>query len=505
MGSKVGVLGPDCSAYDVKEDRRNALQCSSSVLRRLPSNAPTLTHHPAAGKSADTLLLSNTNKAGSGATGRLWSAVQVRSYNAPLEFAQRTPPISRRHDAKHPKHGYQQHLGQGGSSSLTAEKQDSTLMRRAPAACKLFAVITSINLPTTQIKQLAAVPAELHWCTVVVGDAQGPSRDAFYLQLPKGAEKSVIYISADAQRSAQAASWAGAAMMPLLRWRHFGRKNIGFLYAMLNNASFIYDTDDDNPFMPDGQQVLKDWLSVLGSTRHQLQAWRSCAGVFNPYPHFRPSRFMWPRGFPLDAINDCSTVMENTARVPAHTVSAKSIAVVQSVANHDPDVDAIYRLTYNHLPISFESTTHRKNFFSSCYGKSSAAHVFSRREDARATRTEQEQYTRQSKAHASFCDGLTSKVDVLQSARALPAHVVAPFNAQSTLWAYSGFWGLLLPISVHGRVSDIWRSYVVQRVMADAGLTSHSPTRGWSSTAANTTTSPTCRPRITSIIDLARC
>ena len=104
------------------------------------------------------------------------------------------------------------------------------------------------------------------------------------------------------------------------------------------------------------------------------------------------------------------------------------------------------------------------------HGKSSAAHVFSRREDARATRKEQEQYTRQSKAHGSFCDGVTSKVDVLQSARVLPAHVVAPFNAQSTLWAYSGFWGLLLPISVHGRVSDIWRSYIMQRVMADAGL-----------------------------------
>ena len=95
MGSKVGVLGPDCSAYDVKEDRRNALQCSSSVLRRLPSNAPTLTHHPAAGKSADTLLLSNTNKAGSGATGRLWSAVQVR--HSSLRSAHR-----RYHDATMP-------------------------------------------------------------------------------------------------------------------------------------------------------------------------------------------------------------------------------------------------------------------------------------------------------------------------------------------------------------------------------------------------------------------
>lgn len=30
---------------------------------------------------------------------------------------------------------------------------------------------------------------------------------------------------------------------------------------------------------------------------------------------------------------------------------------------------------------------------------------------------------------------------------------------QPTLWA------LMLPVTVHGRVSDIWRGYVVQRIM----------------------------------------
>lgn len=29
-------------------------------------------------------------------------------------------------------------------------------------------------------------------------------------------------------------------------WRHFGRKNIGFLYAIEHGAEVIYDTDDDN-------------------------------------------------------------------------------------------------------------------------------------------------------------------------------------------------------------------------------------------------------------------
>jgi hypothetical protein len=32
-------------------------------------------------------------------------------------------------------------------------------------------------------------------------------------------------------------------------------------------------------------------------------------------------------------------------------------------------------------------------------------------------------------------------------------------------------WGLLLPITVHGRVSDIWRSYFTQSIMWHVGLT----------------------------------
>ena len=30
------------------------------------------------------------------------------------------------------------------------------------------------------------------------------------------------------------------------------------------------------------------------------------------------------------------------------------------------------------------------------------------------------------------------------------------------------FWGLLLPVTVHGRVSDIWRAYLTQKLLWDA-------------------------------------
>ena len=38
-----------------------------------------------------------------------------------------------------------------------------------------------------------------------------------------------------------------------------------------------------------------------------------------------------------------------------------------------------------------------------------------------------------------------------------PTGSYAPYNAQATLHLYPALWSLLLPMTVHGRVSDIWR------------------------------------------------
>ncbi len=89
------------------------------------------------------------------------------------------------------------------------------------------------------------------------------------------------------------------------------------------------------------------------------------------------------------------------------------IGVVQILANHDPDMDAMYRLT-RPLPVTFNVP--------------------------------------QSKA-------------IL-----IKRGTYAPFNAQSTLFFKSAFWGLLLPVTVHGRVTDIWRSYLMERIMEELDL-----------------------------------
>ena len=49
----------------------------------------------------------------------------------------------------------------------------------------------------------------------------------------------------------------------------------------------------------------------------------------------------------------------------------------------------------------------------------------------------------------------------------LPHHTLAPYNAQATMYFYDSFWALMLPMSLPGRVSDIWRAYFLQLPLTD--------------------------------------
>lgn len=58
-------------------------------------------------------------------------------------------------------------------------------------------------------------------------------------------------------------------------------------------------------------------------------------------------------------------------------------------------------------------------------------------------------------------------------ALSIPNDLMVPFNAQMTVWQSPSFLLLYLPTTVHGRVSDIWRSYFAQtvfKVMAECGV-----------------------------------
>lgn len=92
-------------------------------------------------------------------------------------------------------------------------------------------------------------------------------------------------------------------------------------------------------------------------------------------------------------------------------VSQQRCGVVQSLINKDSDVDAIFRLT-QYRDIYFDEKT-------PCI---------------------------------------------------LPAGVFCPFNTQNTVFYYESFWGLMIPSTTSFRVCDIWRSYIVQRLLWDLNL-----------------------------------
>ena len=52
----------------------------------------------------------------------------------------------------------------------------------------------------------------------------------------------------------------------------------------------------------------------------------------------------------------------------------------------------------------------------------------------------------------------------------IPSDKITPYNAQATIHFYNAFWALYLPITVSGRVSDIWRSFVAQALFKPLGI-----------------------------------
>jgi len=52
----------------------------------------------------------------------------------------------------------------------------------------------------------------------------------------------------------------------------------------------------------------------------------------------------------------------------------------------------------------------------------------------------------------------------------VPSDRITPYNAQATIHFYNAFWALYLPVTVAGRVSDIWRSFVAQALFKPLGL-----------------------------------
>ena len=182
--------------------------------------------------------------------------------------------------------------------------------------------------------------------------------------------------------------------------RSFSRKNFGFMHAFLAmNACAVWDFDDDN--------CPSDATSALLSQPDfgRPPFWlASELSVTNPYLLFGSPEHISPRGMPLEFLSkrEFPRLVEF-----AEKVQTDVIQVIQSL---EPDVDAVWRLLHaDQLPM-----------------------------------------------HWIQSPALTGQLVGIHPSN------MAPFNAQATMLSRRALSIAFLPSTVHGRVSDIWRSYIMQ-------------------------------------------
>ncbi len=233
-------------------------------------------------------------------------------------------------------------------------------------------VITTIFPPTPAIEAFAQMAG---YRLYVVGDKKTP-RD--------WSLAGVEFISAEQQNQLP------YGLISHLPWNHYCRKMIGYLRAIDDQAECIADTDDDN--------IPKPGWGFPEFNAENLRLEKS-PGFVNIYRFFTDQE-IWPRGLPLNLI---------TATDDLDAVIRKdrcNVGVWQGLADEDPDVDAVYRLTRN-KPCFFDE-----------------------------------------------------KEPVV-----LAKGVISPFNTQNTLFRKELFSLLYLPMTVTFRFTDILRGLVAQPIM----------------------------------------
>ena len=239
-------------------------------------------------------------------------------------------------------------------------------------------VITSINSPTKGVSEFSKMK---DWQLIVVSDQKTPT---------DWKHDNTLFFSVSDQAS------SGYHLADVLPWNHYCRKMMGYILAMRVRAQTIVDSDDDNIPKP-------QWN--VPPTRGYYQVANQDMGFLNVYQLFTDT-IIWPRGFPLDQIHKSVT-----NRIPPLSKSYIKLGIWQGLADGDPDVDAIYRLT-NNKPCFFEP-----------------------------------------------------KEPVV-----LGRGTLCPFNSQNTAFTREAFPLLYLPATVTFRFTDILRGYVAQPILWTKGL-----------------------------------
>ena len=180
---------------------------------------------------------------------------------------------------------------------------------------KTAIIVTSINAPRKALRQLALGSLQNNCNFIVIGDTKSPNDFAL---------SGCRFFDIDAQIK------TGFKFAEPCPTDHYARKNVGYLIAIRDGSSHILETDDDN--IPSKEFFTHRKKRVLTPV---LEA----NGWVNVYRYFTDS-LIWPRGFPLDAINN-SIIPFN--QIPVREVNCP---IQQGLADGNPDVDAIYRLLF---------------------------------------------------------------------------------------------------------------------------------------------------------------
>jgi len=251
----------------------------------------------------------------------------------------------------------------------------------------IFLVITSIaDDKHPVLNQIAKESKKNNVKLILIGDTKSPEK--FELN-------DCDFYSASRQTSLD------FKLAKTLPFKHYARKNIGYLLAMKQGAEIIIETDDDN--IP-----LKEFWMERELEKECYEIENGC--WVNVYKYFSEMN-IWPRGFSLEDLS---------REVPKLEIKRKNnCPIQQGLADENPDVDAIYRMTLP-LPINFNS-------------------------------------------NGNILLGRKS---------------ICPFNSQNTTWFKEAFPLMYLPSYCSFRMTDIWRSFVAQRVAweCDWGVLFHSAT-----------------------------
>jgi hypothetical protein len=183
---------------------------------------------------------------------------------------------------------------------------------------KSCVIITTINKPTeTIIKHINNKKYDI----IIVGDLKTPNDysdlECIYLDVKK--QKELFPELAD-----------------VIPYNHYCRKNLGYLYAIINKYDLIYETDDDNVPYDNFDNILLDILSSSNGGINNNDILECNNKWINVFKYFTNNSHIWPRGYPLSLIkSNQELTIEKSNYIPS---------IINGLVENDPDVDALFRL-----------------------------------------------------------------------------------------------------------------------------------------------------------------